>query len=293
MSQHPVRTARPSGFAKVTMAACLTGALFGCEPPPDGDVAAISGALMPIVQNATANDHVTGTVDMVFTISRIDPPVGQQASMFFSTMVIDGSGFTPATPGTSCTAGVDYIAVTNRLVTIPANSTSTTTTVTICGDATQEGVEHLGGHVVDAAGNCEGERCLAIGTIDDRPRLSIADMGVREPLSGGKTASFTVSLSEPATLPVTFTATPHNDTTSTPAGSCFTFPRPDYVGGARTLTIDAGQQTATVSVTVCGDGFAEPTERFFMDLSNATNAVISDGRANGTISDLTLQPLFP
>lgn len=46
----------------------------------------------------------------------------------------------------------------------------------------------------------------------------------------------------------------------------------------------AGQTTETMTVPVNGDRLAEANETFFVNLSSATDAVITDGQDVGTIA---------
>jgi subtilisin-like proprotein convertase family protein len=59
----------------------------------------------------------------------------------------------------------------------------------------------------------------------------------------------------------------------------------DYVPASGTLSIPAGATSGTVTVTVFGDTAVEPAETFFVNLSNPTNAAISDGQGIGTINN--------
>ena len=49
----------------------------------------------------------------------------------------------------------------------------------------------------------------------------------------------------------------------------------DYVAKSGTVTIPAGQTSATLNVAVTGDRLAEPTETFAVNLSAATNATLA------------------
>jgi hypothetical protein len=64
----------------------------------------------------------------------------------------------------------------------------------------------------------------------------------------------------------------------------------DYVATSGTVTFAPGQQSQTVSVNVKGDTTFEPTESFFVLLSNASNATISDNQGIGTIVNDDSQP---
>src|SRR5439155_6497045 len=57
------------------------------------------------------------------------------------------------------------------------------------------------------------------------------------------------------------------------------------------LSFAPGTTTRTVTVPVLGDLLNEANETFFVNLSNPTNAVISDGQAIGTIKDHNSSPL--
>src|SRR5262249_21666767 len=119
------------------------------------------------------------------------------------------------------------------------------------------------------------------------PALSINDVSVLEGNSGTTTATFTVSLSTPAGVGgVTFDIATQ-DNSATVADN-------DYV--ARSLTgqsIPAGSQTYMFDVTVNGDTNVEPTETFFVNVTNVSGATISDGQGVGTITndDFALTPI--
>jgi hypothetical protein len=108
--------------------------------------------------------------------------------------------------------------------------------------------------------------------------LNINDVAVAEGDGGGRTFTFTVT-STLAAPPggITFDiATADN---SANAGS-------DYV--ARNLsgqTISAGNTSCTFEVTINGDTLVEPSETFFVNVTNATNASIGDGQGLGTIQN--------
>ncbi|MFM8435470.1 MAG: Calx-beta domain-containing protein [Planctomycetia bacterium] len=108
------------------------------------------------------------------------------------------------------------------------------------------------------------------------PTLSIASAATTEGNAGRKLLAFTVSLSATASQPVSFRWTTGNGTAL--AGR-------DFVAGSGTLTIPAGQRTATVGVWVLSDRMREADEQFFVTLSTAVNATLSPTatRATGII----------
>jgi subtilisin family serine protease len=108
------------------------------------------------------------------------------------------------------------------------------------------------------------------------PRLRVFDTSVTEGNTGAVTATFLVTLSAPSEQTVTVAYTTANNTAT--SGS-------DYQTTGGTLTFAPGEQTKEITVLVNGDRVGEPTETFFVNLSNATNANIGDGQAIGTIVD--------
>jgi hypothetical protein len=108
------------------------------------------------------------------------------------------------------------------------------------------------------------------------PALRIGDATVTEGNTGAVATTFAVSLSAASTQTVTVAYATANGTAG--AGS-------DYRAASGTLAFAPGQTSKTVTVTVNGDRVAEPNETFFVNLSGATNATISDGQGVGTIMD--------
>ena len=120
-------------------------------------------------------------------------------------------------------------------------------------------------------------RTVAFTVNPTPPVLSISDALAGEGDTGTRTAVFTVYLSKPATSVVTYTAGTADDNAS--AGS-------DYV--ARTASdqsIAIGQTRNTFTVSVNGDTLKEDNERFRVNLSAASGAILGDSQAVGTIID--------
>jgi hypothetical protein len=108
------------------------------------------------------------------------------------------------------------------------------------------------------------------------PSLSINDVTVTEGNDGTKAASFTVRLSQASADTVTVNYATENGTAVA---------RTDYRPKTNTLTFLPGVVSKKVSVAVKGDTVAEATETFFLRLSGATNATISDDLGQATIID--------
>ena len=120
------------------------------------------------------------------------------------------------------------------------------------------------------------------------PTFSVSDASVTEGnggLSGSKTLSFTVSLSQP--LPATTTVKYQTvDGTAVAAG--------DYSAKAlTTLSFSKNVTSKTVSVTVKGDTVAEPDETMTLHLSSPTGATLGDADGVGTIVNDDIPPIVP
>ena len=113
------------------------------------------------------------------------------------------------------------------------------------------------------------------------PTIGFAgDRAVDEPVSGSTSMTFTVLLSAPSSNTVTVSYATQDDTAR--AGS-------DYVAKSGTLTFNPGEQSKTITVTVMSDGLSVDVvdERFFVNLSGVSNAIMGDDQAVGTIRTQT------
>jgi hypothetical protein len=114
------------------------------------------------------------------------------------------------------------------------------------------------------------------------PALSVNDVTVTEGNTGTRNATFTVTLSKPAATDV-FVGY------GTASGTAM--PMEDYNGGG-SLTIPAGQTSATFSVAVVGDRIPEPNETFTVYLHSVTSAMIADGQGICTIVNDDILPVI-
>ena len=156
---------------------------------------------------------------------------------------------------------------------------------------------YLGGTTVSNQGTVSGSNFSdvltddpAVGGANDptqtpilqTPNISVADAQANEPPSGSVPMLFTVSLSAPATAGG---ASVHYQTADQAPALNHAVAGVDYTAVPDTvLNFAAGEQFKTVTVNILADGAAaEPDETFLLNLSNPTNAVITDGQAVGTI----------
>jgi hypothetical protein len=191
---------------------------------------------------------------------------------------------------------VDFEQFSNVPFSIPPdtpNDGSLNVGVTICGDTAIEADEEIFVFFSNVTGGavCAPDGCIAIGTItndDGPPSISINNISVSEPVIAGssKTASFTVSLHHAFAQDVSVHFATRDGTAKAACGLVIC----DYFSTSGTLTIPANTLSATIPVTIRGDGRSEPSETFFVDLSSPspTGVTILNGTGQATIRDTTL-----
>ena len=145
-----------------------------------------------------------------------------------------------------------------------------------------------GTHTITADYNGDANFLISSGTMSGgqvvkaQPTLSINDVSMAEGNSGTTNFVFTVTLSAASNLTVNVDYATANGTA--------TIADNDYQAVSGTLTFNPGNLTRTITVLVNGDQKFEPDETFFVNLTNAVNATISDSQGLGTIqNDDTLQ----
>jgi len=108
------------------------------------------------------------------------------------------------------------------------------------------------------------------------PSITINDLVMPEGDSNLFGHEFEIKLSAPSTKTVSVTvATAPGTATS----------NVDFGAGNIVLNIPAGQTSQLLTVFIIGDTIVEPTEDFFLNLSNPVNATIADAQGLGTIID--------
>ena len=211
-------------------------------------------------------------------IENVDGIDGEDILDFFETnLTVDYS-----TIDASAQAGSDYVATSGTLNFTPAQ-TFQQISVPIIGDIFIEPTEGYGvylsnainGALVDSLGN---------GVIqnDDTPtdpttvEVEIDDVVLWEGDVGTTPATFTVTLSNPSNQVVTIDYSTSNGTAIAPN---------DYLARTGRITFNPGQTSQTINIPVQGDLIDEPTETFFVNLSQAVNATLVDNQGIGNIRD--------
>jgi uncharacterized protein YhjY with autotransporter beta-barrel domain len=279
------------GVATVSIPAGATTATITINPTVDGTVEANETVILTVAAGTGytvgAPASATGTIlnDDVPSASISVAPASVSedgATNLVYTITLNQANPSAATSvnytiGGTAANGTDYATIASPLV-IPAGSTTGTITVNPTADATIEADETVILTLAAGAGYTVGAPASATGTIlnDDLPNLTINNVTASEGNAGTTNFTFTVSLSAPAGPGgVTFDIATADNTAT--AGV-------DYVANSLTgQTIPAGSSTYTFTVLVNGDVLNEPSETFFVNVTNVVNAVVVTGQGLGTI----------
>ncbi len=293
----PAAIYAPNPFEQGSSTAHLDETTF--SPSPDGSAPDFANELMtPFSSGVT---HKPGPVatgifrDMGWVFSTTAPTL----SIADAPAVNEGSAATPGnatftvtlsaaatqtvtvnfgTANGTALAGSDYTTKSGTLTFAPGE-TSKTFTVNFIGDAVVEPNENFVVNLTQPT-NATLTAAQATGTItnDDAtvPTLAVADaIDVNEgSVAAPGSATFTVTLSAAATQAVTVNYGTANGTAI--VGS-------DFINASGALSFAPGETTKTFVVNFIGDAVVEPNETFVVNLTQPTNATISDGQGQGRI----------
>ena len=231
----------------------------------DDDDAAPTVSSVPVVVDESAQVAV-------FTV-RLSAASGRPVLVDFATA--DGSALAG---GHARTGGEDYGARSGTLVFAPGEL-ARRVPVAIIGDALDEPDEAFTLTLASTQAIVLSPAVEATVMDDDAtPTLVVGDVTRIEGNAGAVVAQVPVTLSEPSGSTVTVDyATGGAAAPTATAGS-------DYVGRSGTLTFAPGVTSATIPITIITDVQDEPSERFVIDLSAASHAVIADAQAVITIA---------
>ncbi|MGH1492835.1 MAG: Calx-beta domain-containing protein, partial [Acidimicrobiales bacterium] len=251
-----VNLANPTNAVLGTSSATVT--ILDDEPAP------------PAVSVADASTTETDGASTVDVTVSLDQQVASPVTVLLSTA------------DNTAIAGSDYVAVTQQLVTIPANTSSVAVPLSIVGDDDYEPTENFTVSLASPTNAIIGDGAATITILDDEdpppvtPNISVADATTTE-TNSASTVDVTVSLDQPTSNTVTVDL-------ATADGSALD--GDDYTAtGPVTVTFAPNDTSETVTIPIIGDEVSESSEEFTVNLSNPSNGIITDGSATVTIDD--------
>ena len=261
------------------------GTIIDDDTPPD--------SVLINITDETVVEGDEGSTMMVFTVT--------MSALLPFDLTVDYTTSDGLT-GAPATAGEDY-EITFGTLTFAAGETVKTIEVPIFGDTADEPYETLDLTLSNVLRVLDPElpppnpadpplpvptlvKDVGIGTIqDDEPFLYVGgDIVVSEGDAGTTLVDFVISLSSPATEPVTVEYATVNDTAIVVL---------DFVGQRTTVAFDVDELEKTIQIAIVGDLLAEPDESFFVRLVSSTGAAIKADQSQGMITILNETDVAP
>ncbi len=304
------------GMGGSTLVRLADGSVFGCGyngnnelgnglggVAADGAVTVLSPTLVAgFVPGSGATDIAVGQAHgLAIAATPIYTPITYEASIgdvvvregdlgnrtAAATITLDHFAFTKQTvkvTAYSTTAGTgDYVAFTNRVVTIPAGAASATVSLSFKGDDDDEGDETVSLGLTGSPTVTVDDGIGEVTIVDDdgpsavTPELSVGDIEVYESNGNTTKVSFTVALSAASAAPVTTNYTTIGWTATLVAD----FAKKTNVA----LTFPAGVRFKLVTILVNNDYLGELDEVFLLSITNVVGATVSDSLGVATITN--------
>jgi chitinase len=219
-----------------------------------------AGTPLPTVSMAAPGMGVYEHDQKALVEVRLSQPMGQVAQVDYSTATVPGNGglIVGATPG------VDYTAVSGRLIFLPGE-VSKTITVPIRDPeiADAEPGERFAVVLSNPSGIALGSQSRNEITIGANDGLSWGTLQTAG--DEGTTIALTVRLNGPSNASVQVAYATRIGTAT----------QPDFGARAGTLTFAPGETVKTISFKLAADPWDEPDETFWVDLSVPVNAQIT------------------
>ena len=227
------------------------------------------------LNDVTVTENDTGTIDATFTVTLSAASAQTVRVNYFVLPVFLLT--------TTATKGADFEDVSGTVNFAPGETTKTIN-VPIKGDLIDEFDQFflvalttpLNALISDGKG---------LGKIldNDAPAtMSVNDVSLAEGTQDQATVTFTLSLNGPSEKPISVQLA-HEAGTATPDVDYFHVP-------LAVVELEPGTITKTFSNNIIADNTFEPNETFFLNLSNVTNATITDAQGQATIVNDDPQP---
>jgi hypothetical protein len=225
----------------------------GSSPFATGVATIVSGVPMPAasVNDVTVQNTASGAVAS-FTVS-LSAPSEETTTVGYSTY----AGYQTSAGGQMTSN--DYQSVSGTLTFAPGQ-TSQTVNVNVIGDPYYDGTEQFYLNLLsptNATINRGQGTATILSTLPNPPTLSVSNPTVTNVTSELTQGTFTVSLSEPLSDPVSIQ---YGTTSGTAVMGT------DYQATAGFVNFSPGQTTQTVSVNVIGDPTYDSPETFYLNL---------------------------
>jgi uncharacterized repeat protein (TIGR01451 family) len=265
------------------------------DPTPGNNSATDTDTLVPSadvsVTKTDTPDPVQSGNNITYTITVTNSGPSDAQSLSLSDTVPANTTFVSATAPAGWSATTPAVGgtgtVTFTAASLASGASSVFTLVVNVTAATADGTTITNTANVSSSTadpNTANNSATTTTLVSNQPGVSILDAQANEPSSGTTQMLFTVALSFPAPAGG---ASVHYATADQAPGVGHATAGSDYTAiPDTTLNFAAGEQFKVITVNILsGGGAGEGDETFLVNLSNPTNATISDGQAIGTIKE--------
>lgn len=285
---NPGETTKTITITTLANAGNTSGATFSLTLTPPAGVTLTNPTLSATILGASQS--APQPVISINNVSLSEPAQGQQTFATFVLTLDRASTETVTvayqTAAGDATANTDFIPSAGTITFAPGQTTATIQ-VPVLADAVDEEAESFVVNLSNPVNATLASINQGIATIFNTPAnsaalpaITVADITVAEPDAGQtRFASFTVTLSSPATSDVTISFTTADGTANANL---------DYSPLTGQLIIAAGQTTGTINIPILQDALLEGPETFQLLLTNATGAILPAATAaTATITNTT------
>ena len=238
-----------------------------------------SGNPLVTINNIPASinitDNTTATIMVAATTSGAEPATPGLFTFTMSNPSTTDTQITFAVNGTA-TSGIDYTAI-GTTVTIPAGQTVATVAVPVLDDNMVEPAETVVLTMLSATNNpaiLANTTPATVSIIDNDTSVATITAAINGSENGPVNGTFTVTLSNPSATPTTITYTVGGTAIE---GSDFT------TIVLKSITIPAGETTATITIPVLADNIVEGTENVVVTLGLTNNPAITVNTTSASI----------
>lgn len=289
----PIQTIGTSTFEptktfhlQVSVDASSPGRAVAPATPAQGTINSANAQPTVSIADSSVSESTSTATTMNFTVT-LSAASGQDTTVQYNTATLSGD---TATGGAStATQGVDYQNVPSGTLVIPAGQLTGTVSIPIGAEVAGPSKTF---HVVLSSATGGGQLGTAVqaqGTISNtlaQPAATLQPTAtLAEPASGSQNMNFTVTLSAPSSVPVSFNYATR--AVSAVAGTDYgTSGQASEVTG--TVTFAPFQTTATISIPILANVAFNANSTFDLTLSTlaagASNGTIAAGASVGTIA---------
>ncbi|RYE69742.1 MAG: tandem-95 repeat protein, partial [Rhizobiaceae bacterium] len=233
-------------------------------------------ALSNVPASINVIDNTNATVTVTASADGAEPSTTGEFTFTLSNVSTTDTQVGYTISGTA-TSGLDYTTI-NNTITIPAGQTTVKVVVPVLNDNIIEGNETVILTLNPATNNLSitaNPTPATVNITDSGSAIATITAGVNGAENGSVNGTFTVTLNNPSATPTILTYTLNGTATE----------GDDYTPiVTKTITIPAGQTSATITIPVLADAIVEGTETVIAGLVSANSSLVTISNVSASIN---------